>query len=59
MDGHTNAFSNGVVVAFGGRNVFALRGVVKLCVHVVFNVFKERFELDVRFNGSDIRQQGA
>jgi len=34
--------------------MFALRGVVKLGIHVVFNVFKERLALDVRFNGSDI-----
>jgi len=54
MDGHMNAISDGTVVVFGCRNVFAMRGVVKLGVHVVFNVFKERFELDVRFNGSDV-----
>jgi len=34
--------------------MFALRDVVKLCVHVVFNIFEERFELNVRFNRSDI-----
>jgi len=34
--------------------MLTLRGVVKLGVHVVFNILEERLELDVRINGSDI-----
>jgi len=49
MNGHTNAISHGSVVAFSCRNMLSLRGAVKLGVHVVFNVFEERLELDVRF----------
>jgi len=54
MDSHTNAISYGSVVAFGCWNMLALRGVVKLGIHLVFSIFEERFELDVRINGSDI-----
>ena len=53
MDGHTDAISDGSFVAFCCRNMLALR-IVKLGIHVVFDVFKESFELDVRINGSDI-----
>jgi len=34
--------------------MFALRGVVELGIHVVFNVFEESLELDVGINRSDI-----
>jgi len=54
MDGHTNAISYGLVVAFSSGNMLVLRGVVKLGIHVVFNVFEESLELDVGVNGSDI-----
>jgi len=54
MDGHTDAISNGSVVAFDCWNMLALRGIVKLGIHVVFNIFKERLELNVRINGSGI-----
>jgi len=46
--------SYGAVVAFGCWNMLALRGVIKLRIHVVFNIFEERLELDVGINGSDI-----
>jgi len=54
MDGHTDVISYGSVVAFSCWDMLALRGIVKLGIHVVFNIFKERLELDVRINGSDI-----
>ena len=51
---HADAFGNGSVVAFCCRDVLALWSIVKLCIHVVFDVFEERLEFDVRFDGSDI-----
>jgi len=50
MDGHTDAISYGAVVAFSSWDMFALRGAVKLGIHVVFDVFEESLELDVRIN---------
>jgi len=54
MDGHTNVISYGSVDAFSCWDMLARRGVVKLCIHVVFNVFEESVELNVGINGSDI-----
>jgi len=41
MDGHMNVVSYGSVVAFSSWDMLALRGVVELGIHVVFNVFEE------------------
>jgi len=54
MDGHTDAISDGLIVAFSSWDMLALRGVVKLGIHVVFKVFEESLELDVGINRSDI-----
>jgi len=54
IDGNKNAISCDSVVAFNCWNMLALRGAVKLGIHVVFNVFEESFEFDVRVNGSDV-----
>jgi len=54
MDGHTNAISYGSVVAFSSWDMLALRGVVELGIHAVFNVFEESLELDVGINRGDI-----
>jgi len=54
LDGHTNAISCGLVVASSCWDMLALRGMVKLCIHVVFNIFEESLELDVGVNGSDV-----
>jgi len=54
VNSNANAFSDGSVVAFSGWNVLALGSIVKLCIHVVFNFFKEGFELNVRLNRSRI-----
>jgi len=58
MDGHTDAISYGLVVAFSSWDMLALRGIVKLGIHVVFNVFEESLELNVGINGSD-KDSGA
>jgi len=41
MDGHADAISYGLVVAFSSWDMFALQGVVELGIHVVFNGFEE------------------
>jgi len=51
---NANVFSNGSVVTFSHWNVLALRSIVKLFIHVVFDFFEEGFELNVRLEGSDI-----
>jgi len=43
-----------LLAAFSSWDMFALRGVVELGIHVVFNVFEESLELDVGINRSDI-----
>jgi len=54
VNGHADAFGNGSVVAFSCRDVLALRSIVKLCIHVVFDFFEEGLEFNVRLDGSDI-----
>jgi len=56
MNCDVDAFSNGSVVAFSCRDVLALRSIVKLCIHVVFDFFEEGLEFNVRLNGSDINR---
>jgi len=50
MDCHSNAMSYGAVVAFSSWDMLALRGIVKLGIHVVFDVVEECLELDVGIN---------
>jgi len=56
MNCNADAFSNGSVVAFSCRDVLALRSIVELCIHVVFDFFEEGLEFNVQLDGSDINR---
>jgi len=54
MDGHTNAISYGLVVAFSCRNMFALRGEVELGIHAMLSSTSSKRDLNLMSDSMDV-----